>query len=946
MLRTEGNLRLYGSALSRGMTAFADSLGGHTLGYQARHRPDLTAVLPPGWPADPRGRGVRGQGARGRAQVLALSGNAGTGKTLLLGDTVATARQHGLRVLSGSCTRADRDTELAPLARALGDEVPMRPGAQSATMLYRSIVSFLQGWADDGVLLALDDFHWADPLSNGFVEYLVDRPTDYPLYIVITHRTGRAPRSLVESLSRGERDGKVEWIDLDTLRNHPTAEAASPEAPARPTLAELVAEVPEPSKGEDLTSFYAGQDIDHVRVALGRAVALLSDGEVSILEAASVVDGPFDVGMLAAVAGATEADARQLARRLIELDLIRPAPESSRFGFSHPVLCHLVYQRLDPISRIEVHRRALRLLEQRGSRPQARAVHIERSATTLEPAHSPVLAKAATAVMMSDPNAAARWLALALDALPDQESPDRTDLELSRATALGLSGRLAESRDLLHNTLRHVPRTPAARRVDTVTFCVRMECLLTHYSEAVAIIESELDALRDDSPPEALNLLIYRSIADLLSGGRPSRQWVDRALEMAKGSTDRMARIGVLALDAMCYACDVEIEDAMRSARACASLVDSMLDPEVSGHPMYIALLGWAEVWLGLTADAERHLLRGVAIARSTGNVDSMPILLTSLSSAHRRSGRMDLAYRCAVEAVEIAGAIGGSHLLGFAYTLQALASMWTREPEEALRLAEESIRLIPPGSCEWGCAATVALATAARLNDDPRRAMGLLLNVGGPDLAGLPIMVRPQCFETLTACAIALNDPSAVEWAERAAAATDPLGLAHQDAYMHLARAHVLRSRSEHAEAVKLYDKAAALFETSGMACEQAQALMAAAGCLADSGRREEAGRHLTLANELANRTGAASLSRRIESMRPVAGARDDDETRNVLLPQLTTREREIALMAGTGTRTREIAEQLSLSPRTVEVHLSHIYRKLEIDSKTALAWIISGGG
>ena len=51
-----------------------------------------------------------------------------------------------------------------------------------------------------------------------------------------------------------------------------------------------------------------------------------------------------------------------------------------------------------------------------------------------------------------------------------------------------------------------------------------------------------------------------------------------------------------------------------------------------------------------------------------------------------------------------------------------------------------------------------------------------------------------------------------------------------------------------------------------------------------------------------------------------------------------LTEREREIAELAAGGKRTKEIAEQLFVSTRTVETHLGRIYRKLDIPSRAAL--------
>jgi len=59
-----------------------------------------------------------------------------------------------------------------------------------------------------------------------------------------------------------------------------------------------------------------------------------------------------------------------------------------------------------------------------------------------------------------------------------------------------------------------------------------------------------------------------------------------------------------------------------------------------------------------------------------------------------------------------------------------------------------------------------------------------------------------------------------------------------------------------------------------------------------------------------------------------------------------LTRREREIAVNAGSGLTTRRIATKLSLSPRTVDAHLSNIYRKLDVRSRVDLARLIAGVG
>ena len=52
----------------------------------------------------------------------------------------------------------------------------------------------------------------------------------------------------------------------------------------------------------------------------------------------------------------------------------------------------------------------------------------------------------------------------------------------------------------------------------------------------------------------------------------------------------------------------------------------------------------------------------------------------------------------------------------------------------------------------------------------------------------------------------------------------------------------------------------------------------------------------------------------------------------------ELTEAEHAVASAAASGLRNREIAEQLFMSPKTVEAHLSRVYRKLGIRSRTAL--------
>lgn len=58
-----------------------------------------------------------------------------------------------------------------------------------------------------------------------------------------------------------------------------------------------------------------------------------------------------------------------------------------------------------------------------------------------------------------------------------------------------------------------------------------------------------------------------------------------------------------------------------------------------------------------------------------------------------------------------------------------------------------------------------------------------------------------------------------------------------------------------------------------------------------------------------------------------------------------MTAREREVAELVAEGLTNQAIADRLYLSPRTVETHLSRVYRKTDVASRAALAALMARG-
>jgi DNA-binding NarL/FixJ family response regulator len=59
----------------------------------------------------------------------------------------------------------------------------------------------------------------------------------------------------------------------------------------------------------------------------------------------------------------------------------------------------------------------------------------------------------------------------------------------------------------------------------------------------------------------------------------------------------------------------------------------------------------------------------------------------------------------------------------------------------------------------------------------------------------------------------------------------------------------------------------------------------------------------------------------------------------------ELTSAERQVAALVATGKKNREVASQLFTTVATVEAHLTRIYRKLGVRSRTELARQVADG-
>ena len=139
--------------------------------------------------------------------------------------------------------------------------------------------------------------------------------------------------------------------------------------------------------------------------------------------------------------------------------------------------------------------------------------------------------------------------------------------------------------------------------------------------------------------------------------------------------------------------------------------------------------------------------------------------------------------------------------------------------------------------------------------------------------------------------------------------------------------------------------EAAVALLRGSPRPALLGQALLALGRALRHGGQRRRARVALTEAAALAEYLGAAELAAQARDELRIAGARP----RRELLTgpaSLTAAERRVADVAAEGSSNREIATRLFVSPKTVEMHLGRVYRKLDIGSRGELPCALGGIG
>ncbi|WP_171074396.1 helix-turn-helix transcriptional regulator [Nonomuraea basaltis] len=903
--------------------------------------------------------------ADGALRAVAVRGDPGMGKTRLLAELVDLARARGFAVHHGQATEFERDvpfgvylaafepqpgdrsrdaqralTEL--LLDATGPSEARRAGLDRYRLFQRARRLIEDQGAAGPVAIVLDDLHWADQSSVELTEYLLRRPPRAPLLLATAYRAAQVPAGIARAVAQLG-DATVH-ISLGPLGESDVA-ALLPEADrdrrrllyrtthGNPLYLQVLAD----ASVETLTALAEAGDA--ATGAPERALLDVLSTELTALTpdvrqvacAAAVAGEPISLDLVASITELPEAALDHAIDHLVGVGLVVEADAS--FRFRHPLVRAAAYWMAGAAWRLRAHHRAAEYLRTNGGPLQLLAHHTARSAQHGDLQAVRTLEAAAAAALDAAPSTAVRLLRTAIRLLPDEadRASWRVQLQWALGRALGVTGDLAASRQIL----QEVMRAPGPLRIAAVSFSSMVYRLLGDFDEAKALVTTELT--RPYARDRSTSLAQLGLAAVELMGREPGRARLAAAvaIQSLRDTDDKALESAARTIHALASLRDGDVAQSRSEADRAAWLTDAMTDDVLAPHIELVAPLAWNELHLRRYDDASRHLRRALDIAYRAGRSHSVPYLLIVLSALNERQGRLSEAVTAAEEAREASRLIHSRETLAMSSILLLRPLLWRDGPRAALDLAER-ISGTRPRSGWWSGLAQLDLALVYAEAGRPDRALAALTGEDPADEWTRTYCLALQAMTTATAG----TQPEADSLAERALSRAMKSGLSHQLGFAHRAQAKVLMHSGRSKEAAVHAAQGADHFAAAGAPVEEGLTRQLAAELYAALGSVVKVRNEIGQAKSLYAAAGAAWLSAALARDERRLAARVPRGQRQSAGPlsALTTRERQIADLAVGGLTNQQIAERLYLSPKTVEAHLSRTFAKLGVQSRVTL--------
>ncbi|WP_327030017.1 AAA family ATPase [Micromonospora sp. NBC_01740] len=868
------------------------------------------------------------QARAGRSGVLVLRGEAGIGKSALLGD--AADRADDMRVLRTDGIESEAGFPFAGLHLLLGreiDRIDALPAPQARALRVAlgqeaggdvdrylvglAVLTLLAELAEERPLLCLvDDAHWLDPASAQALLFAVRRLDAEPVAVIVAVRTDEV--------------SPFDPAGLPELPVGPLGESAA---------AEVLAQRSEPVPGHlrpDLLTEAQGNPLALLELPVDGMPRRLPSSRYQRLHevfAERVRRLPEATRRLLGVAAdASSADASVVFPAAERLGCTRadlaPAEQAQlvrlvdgRLVFRHPLVFSALRDTVEAGSRLAAHEALAAVYAARGD-VCSYAWH--RSAMATGPDE-----EAAAALETAARSGSARGSAV-VSAMYERAAGLTAD-RARRGRRLTVAAEAAADTGQLDRAA-----TLADQAADHVTDPVRM-------ADIALVRAMVLDSV--DRPREAHRLLSEAAVAVAALDPSLAGHLLFRAGRAAAhaGDFDALDRTAARAEELGVPSAHL-VTALSRAFAAQNALTDAAVAPlrvlveETTGCDRHLELLdiGWWHIMLADLDSADDVAARLAAVARQQGAAGLLASVLPLLARAQLMRGRHDDAEANATEGLRIAADTGQRRHAVYLTTVLAGLAAIRGEEQRCVELAAAPIaRGVTPGNVHAAGALSLLDLGLGRYEAAFGRLSGLLgARHRGGAMASLPDLVEAAIRVDRREDGLAAARQYA-EWAGRVRQPwTGAVAL----------RCQALLAGNADGQ----YARAVALHREGGTPFEQARTELLYGEWLRRARRISEARIVLHSALEIFDRLQAHPWSARARAELRAAGESVRAADPGVV-QRLTPQEHQVVQLAARGLSNREIGAQLFLSPRTVGYHLYKAYPKLGVGSRSELASLVA---
>ena len=865
-------------------------------------------------------------------RAVVVSGEAGVGKTALIGHLRTNAVAEGWRVVQILGVEAEApfalgglnqlvvglqelvpgldDQDRAVLAPVLGGD---SEASLTALPLVIALLDLLTIAAQaTPVLLVIDDVQWLDSVSAEVLSAVGRRLSNPRVRVVVGRRTpyesAFSPAGWSE-LHLGPLDAESSaqlLANVGTPLTATTTAAILAAAAGNPlALAELPRSADQINDGGTLPL------TERLVAVFGRRLGRLETNiRADLLRAA--LDG-------IAVNAVGTNRARYVMRNIqpaIDAGLLIVNP-LGEIEFRHPLVRAAVIHQASPQQRREAHRDLAALYEDVLVR---RATHLAAAATGPDQEVSDLLAKAAQlSIRRGGLAVAAEWMRRAAELSTDPQG--RAALFADAVYFAARAGRHDEAHDLLGSTETGEEESPSAVLADAyLAFHGDGEVTSTH--RRVLDTLSRADTLDDETLNRLVNLLL--SITNYAGDAR-HRQQANDAIEKIETRLDPvilMYRTGT-----------GEIVEAARQVRAV--LADS-LERLPLVEPRRVMQLAFPAYCIDAMTDFRVPLKQAYEQVRSHGpSIDAMAmgcvVMFDLMAAGHWEKAELVGADGLRMAQQAHGGGLLRHHFLGYLGVLAASRG----DLDTARRYATEVTDWSRPRGLQMYLLVAQRIKVRISLAEaDYEAAYEAAIRISAP---GTFPMNNVQVGDDMLDLIEAAVQTGRLDEARAHVAEALHLNLPEVSPRVAALTLAVSAMTAPDSEAGDLYESALTHPGIGDFPFDHARIALAQGMWLRRMRRHTEARTALEFAAETFDRLGARPWADRTRGELRAAGASTkrslgDAET-------LSAQERRIADLAATGHTTKQIAAQLSLSARTVDNHLYRVFPKLGITNRAGLS-------